>query len=209
MKDNLEYLKSIIKFGSITFVPFYRLDPEEISLILKWRNDQRIRKWMINKKIISKKDHLKFIKTLRTSNDQFYWLVQIENQYLGIVNITEVDFKNKHCYWGFYLNPQYLLSGKGLILEYYLLEIVFRVMKFHCLRAKVVQENINNISLQNYFGFKRDGILRDVICVKNKTYQSLLLMSIINTEWTNKRLKIKKMIEKLIRIKSCGVSKNG
>ena len=78
------------------------------------------------------------------------------------LNEAKVDFINKKCLWGYYINPDFLGSGGGLILEYYLLKIVFDIMKFHCLRGEIINTNKKVIRIHDFFGFVNNYITTKV-----------------------------------------------
>ena len=61
------------KSGEYTLRNFVNLDLPTKLLVLSWRNNEKIRKWMYNTGIISEQDHLSFIENLRNREDCYYW----------------------------------------------------------------------------------------------------------------------------------------
>ncbi len=51
-------------------INFINLNEDEIRLVLSWRNNPTIKKWMYTKEDISLEDHLNFIKSLNNNSSK-------------------------------------------------------------------------------------------------------------------------------------------
>ena len=56
----------IYSVNGYSFINFINLNEEEVSLILEWRNNASIRRYMYNKDIISLENHISFVKSLKS-----------------------------------------------------------------------------------------------------------------------------------------------
>ena len=76
--------------STISLINFIDLTLKEKKLILSWRNNPNIRKWMFTTETISLEQHLKFIETLKNSKDKQYFVVKDDNNYLEVIDFFNV-----------------------------------------------------------------------------------------------------------------------
>lgn len=135
-------------------INFINLNEKEIHLVLSWRNNQDIRKWMYNQNEISLKDHLAFIQKLKTDSKKDYFLIKDENEYLGVVDLND-------DYLGIYANPNKKRVGDILLQQ--IIDFAFKAKKLKILKAIVYEKNLSAIKLYERFGFitqsKKDEML--------------------------------------------------
>ena len=72
----------------IKLINFIDLTIDEKKMILEWRNNLKIKKWMHSKDNISLESHLNFIQTLKNSPLKNYFLVKSEHEYIGVVSLN-------------------------------------------------------------------------------------------------------------------------
>ena len=191
-------LRSTIPFdGGVTFVNFTSLTNPERKMVLDWRNDSKVTRFMFDRQEISPDEHKSFIESLRQSTNKFYWLVKKDDKYLGVVSILNVNFHNRHCSWGQFANPSAIATGVGLILEYFLVRLVMDVMGFHCLRCETFESNASVLKTHEFFGFKVEGRLRDFVMTEDG-YEDVVVMSLLESEWVDTKDDVAKYVERLI-----------
>lgn len=144
-----------LKFKLINFT---QLSLDEKMMILEWRNDKSVNKWMYNRHYITLKDHLQYIDSLNSRDDRIYFLVKNETTYLGVVDLTEIKSKAS-AELGIYTNPK--VRGYGVLLMNKILEYSFQELGLKILYANVYEKNTKAIKLYKKFGFKTVGILED------------------------------------------------
>ena len=98
----------------------------------------------------------------------YFMLSELDNPH-NKVEITHVIIGKKNC-------------GYGKAALKLLLEWIFNVKNFH--RAFLDCKEYNSIALHLYegLGFKREGVMRDVICT-NGVYENLVLLGILEDEF--------------------------
>ena len=96
----------------LELINFTDLTDEQILMILRWRNDEQVAKYMKNKSL-SEQEHRKFIANLKNDETKRYFLVKEDNDYIGVIDF--VDIEADSCEFGIYANPG--LKGKGKILH--------------------------------------------------------------------------------------------
>lgn len=121
--------------------------------IRSWRNEEDVRKFMINQKVITKEEHKKWLEKINSGNDAKLWIVYFKENPIGIVNLQKIDYKNLSSEWGFYIGEgSYRGLGLSKKILYKLLQIFFEEMKFNILYTKVLFNN--DIALKLYRKFK-------------------------------------------------------
>ena len=127
------------------YTKFQDLSLDEKKEVLKWRNHPEIRKYMYNKKLISLKDHLQFIESLKENKHKIY--LKLED--LGVVNFS---IKDNLVEIGIHKNPN--KQKVGAILMEFALKYAFEVLKAKKAILCVYENNKKAINLYKKFGFK-------------------------------------------------------
>lgn len=172
----LKNLKKNISVGDLLLKNFVNLDDGEREIVRNWRNDDTIRVWNYSGHIISVEEHNSFITKLKGDNRNFYWLVKSGDEYKGVIYLTQLDFSNRHGYFGIYSNPY--LKGVGNLLEECLIKVAFDIACLHTLKLEVIEDNEKALKLYRRFGFEKEGELRDFV-FKNGKYKNVIIMGII------------------------------
>ena len=139
----------------IIFKNFTTLSEEEIKLVWEMRNKIEIRSKMYNQDFIPLESHINWVKKLAGRNDCRYFLAYLDEKPVGVVDFTSIE-KSK-CEWGYYLDKQYLSSGYGILLEYYIIKYAFEVLNVNLLFCAVLNSNKNVYDTHiKYFCFSKD-----------------------------------------------------
>lgn len=143
---------------------------DEKKMILNWRNDNTIKQWMYDTTDISLESHLNYINSLESSKTKQYMAVKKENQYIGVVYFTNIDFKNKSTYFGLYANPFEKIAGVGRILEEICIKYAFDMLKLSKLKLEVFSDNKKALNLYKKYKFEKVDTKiinsKDVICME-------------------------------------------
>jgi len=137
---------------NIKLINFIDMSLDEIKMILNWRNDENIRKWMYTQDEISLQNHINFIENLKTQKDKLYFLIKKDGENIGVINFTNID-KND-IYFGLYANPTTKLLGIGRVLEEVSIEFAFNKLKVKKLKLEVFEDNIQVRNLHKKYKFK-------------------------------------------------------
>jgi len=136
----------------IQLINFIDLTLEEKKMILLWRNDTSIKKWMYNSDYIILDTHLQYIESLKKRDDRIYFLVKNDNDYIGVIDFTSIDYKKKETEIGLYSNPN--IMGNGKILMNNIIDYGFNNLKLDRLCANLLINNIKAYNLYLKFDFK-------------------------------------------------------
>lgn len=128
---------------------FTTLDPKQLTLVLSWRNDPNIRRWMLCRDEISLEDHFRFVESLRQRSDKHYFLVQDNDEYIGVIDFTNITEDTAEL--GIYANPG--KRGVGKILMRILIDYAFSTLRVKTLIATVFSDNERAKHLYEKFDF--------------------------------------------------------
>lgn len=176
------------------FKNFVNLSREEKVQVLELRNSESIRKNMYNTDIISIDSHLNWINSLGNRLDCFYWAIFIDNELIGVIDLTSIDNDKKFAEWGFYICNKYF--GLGALIEYLGMEHFIFDLKFEKILACVYENNEKVYNMHknkfNYIDSPEFSFIKD-----KKKYNGLVLTK---QNWEAKRKTIKNLLSKIYKI---------
>jgi len=119
--------------------------------ILRLRNLDTIRKWMVNPEIISEENHFKFIEKLKGNCDRLYFAIYREGLLVGTYNLT----KESDGVWerGIFANPETQGKGETADWEHQILESL-PAKGIKSISAKVKLDNIRSIKYHEKLGYQ-------------------------------------------------------
>lgn len=118
----------------LELINFTDLTDEQILMVLRWRNDERIAKFMKNKSV-SEQEHRNFISNLKNDETKRYFLVKEDSDYISVIDF--VDIAADSCEFGIYANPEL----KGKILMQTIAEYAAKTLKVGELKSCACNEN--------------------------------------------------------------------
>lgn len=157
--------------SNIELINFINLSLKDKFLVLEWRNNDLVRKWMFNSDLISKKNHLEFIQSLKNNQVKEYFLVKKDRKKIGVIYFINKNDNDKSLEFGIYSNPHIKKTGKTLMSI--ICSYAFGKLKFERLIAKVFYDNKKAINLYKYQGFKQFNF-------KNITRKKIVCMELQN-----------------------------
>lgn len=173
-------LKRNIKVdNNLLLINFINLSDIEREKVRLWRNNEIIMKWMYQDHLISFEEHSIFINKLISDNNNFYWMIKKNTvDYIGVISLNKIDFRNKNAYFGIYSNPDSKLSGVGGLLIECLKKLAFKIANLHTLKLEVIESNKRAIDFYKKSGFIEEGRLKEFV-FKDGNWQDVIVMGII------------------------------
>lgn len=167
--------------------------------IRKLRNSTYVSSQMYNDHIISKKEHAKWLNSLKTDKNKsvFGVLYKKDNQIkvLGLVSLNNINLIKKETEWAFYLNKKNIF-GLGPTLEFNLIEFVFK-NQFNNLLCEVLISNEGVINLHKKFFFKRKNVFKKI--EKNNRSIKVITLQLDSKTWLSKKKIITKKFDRIFR----------
>jgi len=164
------------KWGGVELVDFVDLSLDEKKMVLNWRNDESIKKWMYSQDAIIIENHLQYIDTLEASKTKQYMAVKMLDKYIGVIDFTNINFQTKTTDFGLYANPFEKVAGVGRILEECCIKYAFEILKLDTMMLEVFNDNERAINLYKKYNFQEAGKKeinnKEVICMelRNEKY---------------------------------------
>lgn len=163
----------------------FELDDYKIST--RWRNDHEVTNSLGgNYFFVSKGREKKWIENA-ISNDKHNIRLAIclkeNNKYIGNVNILNIDWINRNAEFSILIgekkewNKGYATEASKLMIDF-----GFNQRNLHRIYLTTLENNSAAIHIYEKIGFKKEGIIREVL-FKDNEYKNLILMSILKSEF--------------------------
>ncbi|MDD2620319.1 MAG: UDP-4-amino-4,6-dideoxy-N-acetyl-beta-L-altrosamine N-acetyltransferase [Syntrophomonadaceae bacterium] len=165
---------------------------EDLEIVLRWRNSERVRSYMFSDHIISLEEHKEWFKYL-DSKRNVYLVFEYNQAAAGLVCFNDIDNKNGLSYWGFYLGETNIPPGTGLLMGYLSMEYAFNILQTRKLCSRAFRLNERSIKFHKKLGFKREGCLKSQI-LRNGIYEDVIELALFNCEWAEIKNKIKEAL---------------
>lgn len=160
------------------------IDSQTKDLIREWRNQEFIRTMMFNQDIISKKNHDKWIDSLKSNSGKIVKVFFYNEIPMGVITFNKIN--NTFYEWGFYIGVQSAPKGMGSILGIAALDYYFAQVNSHKLFAEVLNYNEKSLAFHEKLGFTLEGVLRNHHKLKNN-FHDVHLFGIFKDEWIDNR----------------------
>lgn len=167
---------------------------QDSQQVLAWRNLPEVMQYMYSDHVITQEEHDAWFERMLGDPTKRYWIVQLDGQDVGVANITDIDFRNRSCFWAFYLaSPSVRGRGVGSFVEYFVLRYVFDELELNKLSCEVFLFNDSVIDMHKKFGFREEGIFRAHI-FKSGKFHDVMRLAILSTEWNSIRPEIEERL---------------
>lgn len=149
------------------------IQERDLENIMRWRMDEDITRYMNTNPKLTLEGQKAWLGSIRENRDVEYWLIEIDGQPAGVINVTGLLNQEGNVGWAYYVGEKKLRSMKtALALEMNLYDYVFDtlgkkalygdiftlnkgVIQLHLLcGSEIVEEKKNHVS--------KDGVSYDV-----------------------------------------------
>jgi len=162
----------------LKLVAILNINDELKEKVRQWRNKEEIRKFMTNQDIISKEEHLNWLKSLTSRKDHKAWVVFYEGEPIGLINFSKINYHQKSAFTGIYIGEnEYKGKSLGKCMRFQQMKIFFEEMKFKTLYVAVLSSNFVNLSFMKKFKFHEIKKVPFKNNIKNVIFQFTL------TDW--------------------------
>ncbi len=160
---------------------FLKIKEEHLALILGWRTDPDVTRFMFTDIENDPEAQKKWYQKTLLDRSSRYWVISYQDQLIGTVYLTDIDRHNRHCSWGYYIGEPASRMIGGLIPPY-LYNYVFHEMKFCKLIAEVMEGNRNVMKMHEMFGYRLVGRYEKHI-YKYEKYHDLYVYELLAETW--------------------------
>ena len=163
-----DYKIVLEEFGEIDLCNYVNLNKNDKALALSMRNHPEIKKWMHNQDSILDATHFEFIESLEIQTDRRYFLVKQNNNIIGSINFSEINFENSVDF-GIYTNPFWQIKGAGRLLESAASQYAFNELGVKKIKLEVYLDNERAINFYKKCDF-------NPIDIKEENHQNIMCM---------------------------------
>lgn len=166
---------------TVTLRPVKRTDSAQL---LAWRNSPDVRRYMYTDHEISPIEHGCWFAGIHADDTRRrYWIIEADGTAVGLVNLAEIDRRQKRASWAFYLGDT-TVRGKGIgsAVEREIIRIAFDDMGLEKLTCEVLASNEAVCRLHMKHGFAHEGILRGHV-VKEGQRVDVWTFGLLRSEW--------------------------
>lgn len=167
----------------------------ELEMIMNWRMLPEITKYMYTDPKLTIESQKAWFESLKTRDDIIPFMIEIDGIPSGILNITDIDYTNKKCTWGYYIAVKENRSLKlAMALEWNLYDYVFDILGFNKLEGEIFSFNKAVLRIHTMCGSQIEGELKQHI-YKNGQFYDVTLTGILKEHWY--KIKDKYQYEKI------------
>ena len=151
---NLSLLKEDFNVSEKGFLlkNYLNIDSKTSLKLLDFRNSETVRLQMITSKVISQEDHLQFLRNLKNMIAGYWALFDNNNNIIGSISLTQLSGFGDNLVAGNFLNPTFIGSGLGALINYFTNKIAFEYVKCDKFYSVVKTSNTSALRLNKYFG---------------------------------------------------------
>jgi UDP-4-amino-4,6-dideoxy-N-acetyl-beta-L-altrosamine N-acetyltransferase len=152
---------------------------------LKWRTLPEVTRYMFTDIDYDLERQRQWHKNLQTDDTSRYWVISYQDTCIGTIYLTDMDHRNTHCAWGYYIGEASARSLGGIIPPY-LFNYIFHELKFSKIIAEVMDGNQNVAKLQEMFGSRFVGRYENHIYKYDK-YHDVLIYELLADTWNSSK----------------------
>ena len=126
---------------------FRHITSDDLSMIMAWRASEHVNRVMLTDVRVDMVKQRQWFESIQNDTQNRYWVIEYNQQPIGVINQSEVCQKHLRCSWGFYIGEQEWIHLGGLIPPYF----YNYVFKNSTLQKITAQEFFDMRSLLPYF----------------------------------------------------------
>lgn len=162
---------------------FRKINEDDQEMIRTWRMLPDVTKYMYTDPEITLENQLAWHNKTKIDPSKKYWIINADNEDVGLVGIYDIDRHNRKCEWAYYLaSPSVRGKGIGRSVEFNIQDYVFNVLDLNKLCCEVFTWNEAVIGMHEKYGSSIEGTRRDHI-FKNGEFFDIVEMGLLRRHW--------------------------
>jgi UDP-4-amino-4,6-dideoxy-N-acetyl-beta-L-altrosamine N-acetyltransferase len=159
-----------------------KMTPAHLEQVLAWRNDDRIRAWMLQPRLISADEHAAWYERVSARPDHVLLIYAEQGRDCGFMQVECAQAGGVGA-WGFYASPE-APRGAGTRMGQATLELVFDQIGMHKVHAQVLAGNPASQRMHEKLRFLREGVLASHHRVQDR-HEDLICYGLTREQWKN------------------------
>lgn len=163
------------------------LVPADRARIHAWRNSPEVAAYMYTDHAISAEEHDRWFDGLAGDTRRQYWIIEVNDEPVGLANLVNIDRTAGRCDWAYYLaSPSVRGLGVGSYVEFWVIDYVFGVLGLRKLWCEVLASNEAVWGLHLKHGFEREALYRAHV-IKNGAPADVIGLGLLAEDWASRR----------------------
>ena len=160
-----------------------KLEEADLRTVMNWRMSESVTRYMNTDPVLTYEGQLKWYRNLQEDNTTRYWIVEVDGTPAGVINLLQIDRKNKTTSRGYYIGEENLRSLKlALSLEMSLYDYCFNLLGLTEVHNEVFELNEGVWKLHLACGCAVERIEKDEVS-KNGISYNIVHLSITKEKW--------------------------
>jgi len=168
---------------------FNKLKEEHLELVLSWRIKPDISEFMLTDVENNIEKQRMWFKKISVDQTCKYWVIKYNNTNIGLINLADIDKKNKKCSIGFYIGESTYQNFSGVILPY-MYNHVFYKMDFNKIHGEVIEKNKAIMRIHITHGYREVGRFEKHIFKENQ-FHDVIIVELMRNKWDYLQRKFK------------------
>lgn len=155
--------------------------------IMRWRMDEDITRYMNTNPRLTLEGQKKWLASLRENEDVQYWLIEVDGEPAGVINLTGLTKPDGNLGWAYYVGEKKLRSMKtALALEMSMYDYAFDVLHKNAVYGDIFTLNQGVIALHKLCGCEIVEEKKNHVC-KEGVYYDVTYMRMTAERWNEIR----------------------
>lgn len=178
------------------------LDTPYTKQLLTWRNQEFVRKNMMDDSIISMENHEKYLEKLRTTDEQRVFVAFFDDEPVAVMTFRFNENEGNIESGSYVIHEEDLNKGFGVITGYARFEYIFDKLPNGKMRTIILEHNKKNINLQKNFGCVLEGT--ETLIKSDGTEEKAFVYTMTKRQWERQRDKIQQLISRIVPVENIG-----
>ena len=155
--------------------------------LLAWRNSPDVSAYMYSDHKIGHEEHDHWFDVARHDPRRRYWVIEADDEPVGLANLADIDLVHRRCAWAYYLaSPRVRGLGVGSFVEFQIIEYVFGQLGLNKLWCEVLISNESVWRLHELYGFQREALFRQHV-MKQGHEVDVVGLGLLSCDWAVRR----------------------
>lgn len=171
------------RYGGEVGVTLRAIRESDLEDIMRWRMDEEITRYMNTNPRLTLEVQKKWLAGVRASSDVRYWMIQVDKEPAGVINLTGLDNPRGDLGWAYYMGERRLRSiQRALSLEMSMYDYVFDVLGKRAVYGDVFSLNKGVIQLHKLCGCEIAEEKKNHVC-KEGVWYDVTFMRMTAENW--------------------------
>lgn len=163
------------------------IEENDLEKIMHWRMDPDITRYMNTNPRLTLEGQKKWLASIQTNPDVKYWMILVDGQEAGVINLTGLTNPAGDLGWAYYVGEKKLRSIKlALSLEMSLYDYIFNELNKNALYGDIFTLNQGVIKLHQMCGSEIVEEKKNHVC-KEGIFYDVTFMRMTKNKWTEIR----------------------